>query len=50
MLRNLFSHHRQSEVTSSAQWNWVGKSGKEYQYEIHPPSTAEVQAGTEHRA
>jgi hypothetical protein len=39
ILKTLFSHHRQSEVTSSAQWNWVGKSGKEYQYEIHALDT-----------
>lgn len=36
LLKNLFSRHRQSEVTSTASWNWVGQSGKEYLYEIFP--------------
>jgi hypothetical protein len=36
ILKNLFSHHRQSAVTSSTSFDWVGQSGKEYQYEIHP--------------
>jgi len=40
ILKNLFSHHRQSEVISSALFNWVGQSGKEYQYEIHPIDTS----------
>jgi hypothetical protein len=40
LLKNLFSHHRQSEVTSSSLCNWVGQSGKEYQYEIFSMDTA----------
>jgi hypothetical protein len=35
-IKNLFSHHRHAEETSSALVQWQGQSGKEYAYEIFP--------------
>ena len=40
LIRNLFSHHRCQEKTSSALIKWRGKSGKEYSYEVHPIETS----------
>src|SRR3974390_2896636 len=40
ILKNLFSHHRPSEVTSAALFSWPGQSGKEYQYEVFPLDAA----------
>lgn len=40
ILKNLFNHHRQSEVTSPASWNWAGQSGKEYSYVVYPIDAA----------
>ena len=36
LIKRLFSGHRDAERTSSANVNWAGQSGKEYQFEIHP--------------
>ncbi len=36
LLRQLFSHHRHAEHTSSAVVNWSGESGKEYPYTVYP--------------
>ncbi len=39
-ITRLFSHHRQSDSSSSALISWPGQSGKQYQYEIFPLDTA----------
>ena len=39
LLKNLFSHHRQSESPPSTFINWPGQSGKEYAYEIYSLDT-----------
>ena len=39
-IKNLFSRHRHTETATSASINWPGLSGKEYQYEIYPITTA----------
>jgi hypothetical protein len=40
LIKSLFSHHRQSESTTSASFSWPGQSGKEYRYEIYPLGTS----------
>lgn len=36
LIKNLFSHRRHSEDTSSTLMNWRGQSGKEYGYDVYP--------------
>lgn len=39
-LKNLFSHHRQTENSASPSISWPGQSGKEYQFEVFSLDTA----------
>jgi hypothetical protein len=38
-IKNLFSHHRQTESSTSSSINWPGRSGKEYQFEVFSVDT-----------
>jgi hypothetical protein len=40
LIKRLFSHHQQSEAASSVLINWLGESGKEYQYQIYPMNSS----------
>jgi hypothetical protein len=40
LIKSLFTHHRQTETTSSASIKWRGQSGKEYPYEVYPLETS----------
>jgi hypothetical protein len=36
LIKHLFNRHRPSENTTSASIDWLGQSGKDYQYEVYP--------------
>jgi hypothetical protein len=39
LIKDLFRRHRQAETLSPTLLNWLGRSGKEYQYEVHDLDT-----------
>ena len=40
LIKYLFRHHQESEVSTSSSIHWVGQSGKEYDYEVFPIDSA----------